>query len=388
MAQRTIGAFRWLASAFLGVLDVLTLGPQRRAVVRSVLFVTQVLPLPVKPQKWFSGEADREPVTFPVASGEGTADVYRIPDGKTRAGVLVFLGINPAPRDDHRVINLGKALARSGFVAMFAWSPAMMGKHIEATEPDNLVRAFQYLRGLNYVDSDRVGMGGFCVGASMLLIAASDPRINQKISFLSSFGAYYDIQDILGQVASNQSFYRETVEPWRPNHLTEEVFAIHLIEALEDARETEALSKVFIEKAGLDGLRLDTLSAEGNVVYRLLLPMIGEHDADRPELKEAQGLVGALSPRMIDGLKKISPSSSVSNLKAHLLIAHDREDDLVPAEESRRLADALAGRVRLLHTEFSFFSHVTPGKRVGPLTFVKEAVKLSRYTYSMVRVAS
>ena len=97
--------------------------------------------------------------------------------------------------------------------------------------------------------------------------------------------------------------------------------------------------------------------------------------------------VRALSLALREQLAKISPCDVIGNLKARLLIAHDREDDLVPAEESRRLADAISSRGRFSHTEFSFFSHVTPDKRVGPLTFVKETFKLFRYTYSIIRVA-
>ena len=91
---------------------------------------------------------------------------------------------------------------------------------------------------------------------------------------------------------------------------------------------------------------------------------------------------------LLEDFDKISPSAWVGKLKARLLIAHDREDHAVPSEESRRLADALSDRGNLLYTEFSFFSHVTPDKPVGPFTFVKEAFKLFRYTYSIIRLTT
>ena len=361
--------------------------PQVKGVVRAALFVTQVLPLPFTPQKWFAAEPIREAVSFPLAEATGSADVYRIPGGRKRAGVLVFLGIIAAPRDDHRVVNLGTALARAGFVAMFAWSPSMMGKRIEPDEPDNLVRAFQHLMSLDYVDPGRVGMGGFCVGASMLTIAASDPRINERVSFVSSFGAYYDMGDTIKQICSNRSFYGRAVDPWDPNHLTEEVMTIHLIGGLEDAAERDALTRMFIGEDGSHAQEPEGLSGEGRMVYRLLSSTAGP-DAGRLSLEEADRLVRDLSTSFQDGLRRISPSAGVANLKARVLIAHDREDNLVPSEESRRLANALRERGGFRHTEFSFFSHVTPGKRVGAVTFVKEAFKLFRYTYSIIKVTA
>lgn len=361
--------------------------PQARTAFRTALFVTQVLPLPVKPQQWLSREPERTAHSFPLTTEAGAADVYRIVDGRRRPGVLVFLGINPAPRDDSRVVNLGKALARAGFVAMFPWSPSMIGERIAPTEPDNLVRAFQYLRGLEYVDPHRVGMGGFCVGASMVMIAASDERITGEVNFVSSFGAYYDMADMVKQIASNRSFYGDGVDPWAPNHLTERVCTIQLIEGLSQVHERELLTRLFVEKGTIDGLDLDQLSTECKSVYHLLRPQIGEPD-DVPTLEEADSLVRALPPKVMEGLKKLSPSASIGNLKARFLIAHDREDDCVPSEESRRLVDAISNRGNFHYTEFSFFSHVTPNKRVGPLTFLKEASKLFRYAYSMIRVTA
>ena len=288
------------------LLNVPALPRISNAGVRTVLFVMQMLPLPVKPQTWVSREPVREAVTFPLSYGQGTADIYRIPGGKVRAGVLVFFGINPAPRDDHRVVNLGKGLARAGFVAMFAWSPSLMGKRIDAAEPDNLVWAFRYLRELEYVDPDRVGMGGFCVGASMAILAASDPRINAEVNFVSSFGCYYDMADMVKQVASNRSFYCHTVKPWDPNDLTQEVLTNQLIEGLEEERERDLLASIFIgEGVAAEGPSLDGLSTEGKTVCRLLSSLAARAEERRLTLEEADRLVHELPPRIQAELTKV-----------------------------------------------------------------------------------
>ena len=370
------------------VLNLLMIAPQPRAVVKSVLFVTQLLPLPVKPQLWVTPDPVRESVTFPLPNGEGSADIYRTPGCKKRAALTVVVGVHRAPKDDPRVVNLGNTLARAGFVAMFPWSPSLMEMRLDPAEPDHLVWAFKYLWGLDYVDPNRVGMGGFCVGASIALTAASDPRISEDVNFVGSFGAYFDMRDLLRQLSTNSRFYRGTVEPWHPSNNTQAVFTQRLVEAVDDEEERQILTRLFVEKTAAASLTTDQLSTAAQVVSKLLSSLAAEEEGSRLTLEEAATLISNLPSGTLEDLDSVSPSIHIGNLKARVLIAHDREDDAVPSEESRRLADSLASRGRFTHTEFSFFSHVTPGKHVGPFGFMKEAFKLFRYTYGIIRVAA
>ena len=220
----------WLFQALvlLGALLTLfiALTPQGRAGFHTGLFVLQVLDLPVKPQGWFTAEPLRHEAHYPSSDGTAVADVYRPPDGQTRAAVVLFLGANAAGRDDPDVINLGHALARAGYVAMFHWSPTMaLQANIEPAETGNLVWAFQYLAEREYVDPQRAGLGGFCVGASFALVAAADPRIRDSVYFVNAFGPYFDAESLLLQAASRSVVYDGQRTPWEPDRLTLRVLA-------------------------------------------------------------------------------------------------------------------------------------------------------------------
>ena len=362
------------------LIPIVTLTPQGRTAFKTALFVPQILPaVPIKPQQWFISDPVREEVSYSSPYGQGVADVYRIADGKKRAGVLLFLGVNPAGRDDERVVNLSEALARAGFVVMIPWSPSMIEKRIDLREIDNLISAFKYLKAQDYVDPKRVGMGGFCVGASIAAVAASHPSISHQVAFLNFFGGYYDAQDLLRQISSRNSLYNGNIEPWQPDTLTSEVFINQLIESLEDPIEREALSRRFLEKIDADGLSPQELSPEARAIFKLLSGV---------PIEDTNSLIKQLPARLLDELDKISPSTSIGNLKARVMIMHDREDDLVPSEESRRLADALSSRGNFYYTEFSFFQHVDATRSVGGLTYLKEGFKLYLHMYNIIRVAS
>ena len=130
---------------------------------------------------------------------------------------------------------------------MFHWSPTMALRHnIDPGEVDNLIHAFLYLRSREFVDQERVGMGGFCVGASFALVAASDPRIRDDVVFVNAFGPYFDARDLLVQIASRSSFYGDEREPWEPDKSTMQVLGNELIETVEDPLAKETLYKHYL----------------------------------------------------------------------------------------------------------------------------------------------
>ena len=351
--------------------------PQGKAGFRAALFVPQVLEVPFKPQPWFASDPVRHEVTYPQEIGTGVADVYRIPDGEPRAAVLLFLGANAAGRDDEDVVNLGNALARGGFAVMFHWSPTMALQHnIDSVEIDNLVRAFQFLEQQDWVDSKRVGIGGFCVGASFSLVAAADPRISDRVRFVNAFGPYFDAEDLLLQVVTRSRLYQEVRTPWQPDSLTLEVFANELIETVGDMADIDLLTKKYLTGELRDG---QPATSAGQTVDRLL---------EGVSPGEAAGLYATLPEEFREAMDQISPSRYVDDIKAKLLVLHARDDELVPSAESRRLAEAMADRGDVRYTELLSFDHVRPAGGTGTWRLFKEGFELYRHMYGVMRAGT
>ena len=352
---------------------------QGRTAFKTALFVPEVVPrIPIKPQRFLLGDPTREELSYPLESGQGLADLYRPSTKGKHSAVLLFLGVNPAGRDDPRVVSLAKGLARAGMLVMVPWSETMTQSRIASEEVDNLVSAFLALKALDSVDPDRVGMGGFCVGASLSIIAAADPRISNDVKFVNFFGGYFDAFDLLKAISANRSFYDGHTEPWQPHDLTQEVFTTELIESLDNPTDKEIIVRTFVNREK-PLPNADQLTQEGRAVYRLL---------QGASLEEAENLLGRLSEKGKDKLALISPSTHLDGLRARVLIMQNREDDLIPVEESRRLADTLTDENQIYYTEFSFFQHVDPTKPVSTLTFAKESFKLFMHMYNILRYAA
>ena len=384
---RFIGRLTYRIYILVGVLlvtvvSLFTVFPQLPTGFHTALFVTQVLNVPVKPQVWFTQAPVRQEITYERPEGLGEADVYYIPDGKRRAALLVFLGANAAGRDDADVVNFGNALARAGYVPMFSWSPTMgLQNNVDPEEIENLVLAFQHLRSLDYVDPDRLGMAGFSVGGSFVMVAASDPRIRDDVAFINAFGAYYDARDFFVQIASSTKRSGNTVEPWDVDKLTRRVFTNELIEVAPTEAERNILTRRYVDNAEVALAELDQLEGAASI-SRLLL------DGTSPE--EAGELLNRMPADFLEELDGISPRNYIGNFENRLLIMHDVGDPLIPVGESRRLVETLRsqGRQDMRYTETEIFEHVRPDADLQIWPLVKGASKLYVHMYGILRIAA
>ena len=368
--------FLVVGAALLTLFIALT--PQGRTGFHTALFLTQVLDLPVKPQAWFTKEPVRHRVNYPSLSGTSVAQVYRVPDGKSRAAALLSLGVYDQGFDGAEVVNLGYALARAGYVVMYHWSPDMgFGYRIEPGEVGNLTSAFLYLEQQDYVDPDRVGLGGFCVGASFALVAAAADGIRDRVHFVNALGPYFDAETLLLQTASRSVLYDGQRTPWQPDQLTMKVLANELAGTLDNPGEAELLVRRYSDSHPTDPMELGGLSSPARRVGRLL---------EGVEPEEAAALIAALPSGFHEDLSSISPSTYITDVKARLLVMHDRNDLLVPVAESRRLVDAIGEQGNIRYTELLAFDHAAPSSG-GMVTILGQAARLYRHMYEVIRIA-
>lgn len=353
--------------------------PQVRSAFKTTAFILQVIESPVKPLDLFIEDPIREEVRFPQTNGEGLADLYRPSSGGRHSAVLLFLGVNPAGRNDKRVVNLAESLTKSGMIVMIPWSQSMTEYRIDPKETDNLVSAYKYLLDSAYVDEKRVGIAGFCVGASLSAVAAANPEIRDNVKFINFFGGYFDAKDLMISIASKTRYGTYGEQTWEPSQQTLETFQKHLISSLESENDRSILSTINISENNMPMNESDLLTDDGLTVYKLL---------NNPPLNEARYLINELPDNFQKGLETISPINHMNTIKGKLLIMHDVSDNNVPVEESRRFYEAAKHRNDVLYTEFAFFDHVDLGRDVNLFTWITDVYKLYVHLYHIIRVAT
>ena len=349
-----------------------------RAATRTVVFFLKVLPmLPSKPVDWLTPAPKVARVRYPVPGGTGEGDLYRPSTAGPHPGVVVCLGVVPFGVDHPQVPRLGEALARAGFTALLWWSPAMRDIRLDPEDINGIALAYEWLIEQPYIDSDRSGLLGTCVGGSFALMAAAEPAIRDRVGFVAAWAPYASIRSLARDIASGTTCPNGETESWNVDQLTRGVYVRSLTATLE-SDEAELLRSAFSEHNGSVDSR--SFSAEGQAILELLAAT---------DYNTAESAIEQLPIALQKRLDAMSPERCLQEIEAPLIIlAHDRDDAVIPIGESRRLQFALSGSPGVRYTEFTMFKHLDPTKvHLSRVALVRELALFVRCVYPMFRQA-
>ena len=363
--------FRLVMLAAAGVLVWSTLTPQGRTFSKSALFIPSLIPgSPIEPIKLFTKSPTRSDVTF--SDGETTwfGDLYVPPSNGPHPGIVVALGVNPLGRQDERIVRLGEGLARMGVAALIPASDNLANKRLTAGEVDFMVAAYQFLEGRPEVDPERVGFLGVCVGSSLSLLAAQDERIGDRVNFVSWFGGYYSLEELIVSVATHTYELRGSRVPWNPDSLTDEVAKIQAIEFVEEESDRRLLHRSLVDRAPLSLAERASLSPTGALVEELF-------QSATPD--RAYEIIASLPPEARDLMRVLSPATNLDRVTARVFIMDDTSDTLIPYIHSRQMSEELDDALLARHTKFSVFSHADLDKLGNPIRTLPEIWALLRH---------
>ncbi|MBI2845295.1 MAG: hypothetical protein HYX86_01980 [Chloroflexi bacterium] len=343
-----------------------------RAASKAFLLLPNLFPdFPLRPLRLFTAQPIIEEIFYPTAEGTTRAFISRPGDSGDHPAVIVFFGLNPDLLDP-RLRSLVDDLARAGFVVMFPYSEGVSEYRLKTSYIQDLVDAFRYLEGQPYVRRDKIGYGGFSLGASLSFVAAGDDRISERVSFVNFFGGYYDAYDLLLAVTTHTAEENGERVPWEPHPEMTAFVQLVLLNSLESKEDYDLIYRDWYQGQAAD---LSRLTPQGQAVYELV------RNRD-PELFPA--LFAQLPEGMRREFKEISPRYGLDKLQAPLFILHDRGDPYIPVGESRRLAVSLPSAQ---YTETDLFQHVVPRAAGDLWTLLGEIAKLWGYLYQLLLVA-
>jgi hypothetical protein len=348
------------------------------AAARTATFFLKVLPmLPSRPVDWVTPAPVIEKVRYPSRAGEVQGDLYRPPGPGPHPGMAVCLGVVPFEVDHPQVPILGRALARSGFAALLYWSPAMRDFRLVPEDVEDIALAYRWLTERPDVDPARSGLLGTCVGGSFALMAAAHPLIRDRVAFVAEWAAYASMWTFAQDITSATRPANGSREPWQVDPLTRKVY-VHSLTAVLEPTEAELLRAALAEPTG--SVDVAALSEDARAIYPLLTALDAEG---------AQRALDRLPATLRARLDALSPLSYLRDIQSPLIVlAHDRDDTVIPVAESQQMWSAFAGRSGVHYTELGMFQHMDPAKRrVSPLVAVSELFKFYSLVYPVFRQA-
>lgn len=252
--------------------------------------------------------------------------------------IVIVPGAAPAGIEDPRVNLVARALSRAGR-EVFIPQLELYREHFTESDFDTIARAIVTLSG-RARPSQPVTVLGISYGGSFALVAAADPRVDEKISRIAVLGSYFDLVGLVQAVTTGVSQVEGRTIPWDAHPLAREILYAR---ATELAPEPDRMQ--LIDALGGKG-DPGALSPEVRALYDLLT----NRDPSRT-FRLAEGL-GSEARRFLD---RFSPATVARQIDVPVLAMHSTDDPVVPFGELTRLA---RGMPEAQTVAVSLFRHV------------------------------
>ncbi len=249
------------------------------------------------------------PVSLSSTSiGKIPADVYT--SSRSRFPLLLVHGVNETGKNSAEVKPFAEAFAGSGFRVVVPQFERLTRQNVTPEDIDDVVSVFDSLRS-------EAAIACVSYGCGPALIAASRPEIRDRVRFVLTFGAYFDLTDTLRFVITSP-----------PTAL--------------------AYSKWVYMKANLDLVRNESDKKAMTALFE---------SRDEEEFSVRLAAV----PQLKDRSERLSPSRYINGIRARLIVVHLGSDPCVPSSESVRMVEA----AKALHIPYSLtvlgmYGHTRP----------------------------
>lgn len=325
------------------------------------------------------------------------ARVYRPARLTGRAPAWIVLhGLTYHGLDHPGLQRFASALAASGHVVFIPeireWTQLLVSPAL--TTP-TIRAAAHALNQRSDVEPDRIGVFGFSFGATQGLVAATDPEIAKHVRALVAWGGYCELPRLVhfGLTGEHElDGVREHIDPdpygrWMfgGNYLTRipgyenmQPVAAALLDLAREAGRSGVYAGDPVHKPLIRSMA-QHLTVEQRKVYELFAP-IGEYDLER-----ARVLAGSLAETIarVDPLMDAMPY--FGRVRVPVLLAHGRDDRLVPYTETLRVRRRLPPEISKRCTITSLFAHSGGTEPdLGPLGLTREAGRFIRVLHQIL----
>lgn len=333
-----------------------------------------------------------EESTYRRGEEELPARIYRPARARgSLPGWVLLHGLTYTGREHPTLTRFARSVAASGALVLVPDVPEWRALQMApAVSVDTIKAAVLSLDARDDVIPGRTGLVGFSFGATQALIASTDPALAGHLSALAAWGGYYDVPRLFhfavtGDHELDGVSYHAEPDPYGrwvvganyltqiPGHEQDGDVAAALLELAEDAgrRQLYAADAYFEEPKRRLRARLPESKRH---TFDLFAPPAGR-PVDLPEMVR---LGRRLAEAAVACDPLIDPAPYMDRVRVRTVVAHARDDRLVPFTEGLRLCRSLPAETVVDCRVSSLYSHSgQPHESLGRVGLIRETLRFA-----------
>jgi len=263
-----------------------------------------------------------------------------VPDGNVEQCLVLGHGVHYKAIDDPRLIRFASELSRSGAAVLTPELADLADYRITRSGADVLGDAVRFLSEHCLTTGGKVGLIGFSFAGGLSLIAAQEPDVSSRLSFVTSVGGYHDLSRVLRFFLANEVVAPGGIVPKRAHEYGLVVLLYGHLEALvpeEDYFVARDAVRAWLHE---DRKLAWTLASERTTkeAESLFVRIAGGQAAFyRPVLED-------IVSRSARDLAELSPRGKLATLPIPVYLLHGTGDSVIPPEETLWAERELSGR--------------------------------------------
>jgi pimeloyl-ACP methyl ester carboxylesterase len=300
-------------------------------------------------------------------------------------------GVTVTGRRHVSLVRFARALAAAGNAVVVPEIPSWTALRVDPrAAAETIVAAERFLRERAEARPGPVRVVGFSVGATQALIAAAEPEVAPAVDGVVAFGGYCDLKRALCCMCTGEFEWQGEVHHYEPDPYGRWIVAANHLRSVPGFGGMDALADGLRELAVEAGRRgflpydesFDYFKANVRrgltLAEREVWDVLAHPLGVRPDRDAARALAERIADAALADEPRLDPAPALARMRTRVVLAHGRQDRLIPFPETMHLSRALRHTPGPPPTITNLFAHSTGAGGMGPLRRAAEALRFMR----------
>ena len=321
--------------------------------------------------QWTALDVSSSMERLPTRSGAIRARVFRPGEQRSRP-VLLVSGVHREGIDEPRLMTLARELAATGRVVVTPEIGDLVRYRLTSHVTDTIEDSAMWMtKRRDLFGAGGIGVIGVSFSGGLSVVAAGRPSVREEIAYVLSFGGHGNLPRVLRYLCTGEG------GPEAPHPYALAVLLHQSAELVVPAAQVSDLRntiETFLE-ASITNRNHPEKARQAFADLRSRSSQMPEPSASLAR-DLTDGDVVSVGARISPHLRRLGHDAALSPDRspppiAAVYLLHGADDNIIPAQESTRLAEHLRGGTRVRHLISRFLTHADVAEQPGAADTLK-----------------